>query len=82
MTTTATEALGAILSHHRLLEERVGRCVARLQNAVDTGTPYEPFVAELVAYLADEVLPHALAEEHTIYRVASARSNCPTQSPR
>ena len=42
------------------------RC--RYGNAARTG-----FVAELVAYLADEVLPHALAEEHTIYRVASAR---------
>ncbi|MHB8191099.1 MAG: hemerythrin domain-containing protein [Ferrimicrobium sp.] len=30
-------------------------------------------MAELVAYLADEVLPHALAEEHTIYQVASVR---------
>jgi len=74
MTTTGTEALEAILAHHRLLEERVGQCVATLQGAVDTGTSHEPAVAELVAYLADEVLPHALAEEHTIYRVASARA--------
>ena len=73
MTTTETAAIEAILAHHQLLEENVGQHVAALHRAVEAGVPHEPAVAELVAYLADEVLPHALAEEHTIYLVASTR---------
>jgi hemerythrin-like domain-containing protein len=74
MTSTETEALKAILTHHRLLEDDVNARVAALQRVVDTGGPHEPAVAELVAYLGGEVLPHALAEEHSIYRVALARA--------
>jgi len=48
--------------------------VAALVNAVAAGSSPEAATAELVAYLADEVLPHALAEEHTIYRVAATRA--------
>ena len=36
---------------------------------------YEPAVAALIAYLSEEVLPHAVAEEHTSYRVAGARAD-------
>ena len=67
---TNTEAFEAMLTHHRTLVEHVGIRVAALTRAVVAGLPYEAAAAELVAYLADEVLPHALAEEQTIYRVA------------
>src|ERR1035441_4068853 len=43
--------------------------------AVESGIAYEPAVAALFAYLAEEVLPHAVAEEHSIYRVAGARAD-------
>lgn len=67
---TATEAREAILAHHRLLSENLGQHVAAVSQAASGDQPYEPAVAGLVAYLAQEVLPHALAEEETIYRAA------------
>ncbi|MGH3395528.1 MAG: hypothetical protein ACRDPO_12650, partial [Streptosporangiaceae bacterium] len=39
-----------------------------VSEAAADGQPHELAVAELVAYLAEEILPHALAEEQTIYR--------------
>jgi uncharacterized protein (DUF2249 family)/iron-sulfur cluster repair protein YtfE (RIC family) len=75
MTITQTEALDAMLRHHRTLEEHVGIRIAALAGAVGNGVGYEPAVAALVTYLAEEVLSHAAAEEHTIYRVAGARAD-------
>ncbi|MGH9028680.1 MAG: DUF2249 domain-containing protein [Acidimicrobiales bacterium] len=74
MTTTKTETSEEMLRHHRQLEAHVESRVDGLTRAVTTGGPFEPMVADLVACLADEVLPHALAEEHTIYRVAATRA--------
>jgi uncharacterized protein (DUF2249 family)/hemerythrin-like domain-containing protein len=75
MTITQTEAFDAMLEHHRTLDEHVGIRITALVGAAEGGIAYEPAVAALVAYLAEEVLPHALAEEHTIYRVAGGRSD-------
>ena len=75
MTITQTEAFDAMLQHYRALDEHVGVRIAALVGAVESGIAYEPAVAALVAYLAEEVLPHAVAEEHTIYRVAGARAD-------
>src|SRR5665213_1852460 len=75
MTITQTEAFDAMLQHHRALDEHVGVRIAALVGAVESGIAYEPAVAALVAFLAEEVLPHAVAEEHTIYRVAGARAD-------
>ena len=74
MTTTETEAFEAMLAHHQALDEHVGIRVAALTGAVASRGAHEAATADLVAYLADEVLPHALAEEHTIYRVAGTRA--------
>jgi iron-sulfur cluster repair protein YtfE (RIC family) len=74
VTNTETEAFEAMLTHHRALEENVRILVAALTSAVAAGNPSEVATAELAAYLADEVLPHALAEEQTIYRVAGTRT--------
>lgn len=71
---TKTEAYESMLRHHALLGEEVASRAAAVKRAVDDGIPYHPAVAELVAYSGDEVLPHALAEERTIYVVAAARS--------
>lgn len=70
---TETGAFEVMLAHHRVLEEQVGVRVAALSGAVGAGGSYEAAAAELVAYLADDVLSHATAEEHTIYRVAATR---------
>ena len=74
MTNTETEAFEAMLTHHRALEENVAVRVAALVGAVAAGSAHEVLTAELAAYLADEVLPHALAEEQTIYRIARTRA--------
>ena len=74
MAITESEAFEAMLTHHRTLVEHVGIRVAALTGAVAAGRPHEAAAAELVAYLADEVLSHALAEEHTIYPVAGTRA--------
>ena len=75
MTITQTEAFDAMLQHHRTMVEQVGIRIASLEAAVTSGVAHESAVAALVAYLAEEVLPHAVAEEHTIYRVAGARAD-------
>ncbi len=73
MTMTETEAFEAMLQHHRILVENVDSRLAALANDVRNESAYGPAVASLVAYLADEVLPHAMAEEQSIYLVARSR---------
>ncbi len=76
MTMTNSEVFQAMLGHHRGLVEGVSRRVAHLVAAADGS--FEPPVAELVAYLAAEVLLHAVAEEHSIYQVARSRPELET----
>ncbi|MGH9171845.1 MAG: DUF2249 domain-containing protein [Acidimicrobiales bacterium] len=71
MTTTESEAFDAMLAHHQVLGEEVARRARSLRETVEGGAGYEPAAAELVAYVADEVLPHALAEEQTVYQAAA-----------
>lgn len=75
MTITQVEALEAMLQHHRTLVGNVDVRVATLGEAVNSGIAYEAAAAELIAYLAEEVIPHAVAEELSIYRTAAARAN-------
>ncbi|MGC8510858.1 MAG: DUF2249 domain-containing protein [Acidimicrobiales bacterium] len=67
MTRTANEALNAMTAHHRELDEGVGRRVAALRRGDGEGD-HRALVADLVAFLVDEVLVHAWAEERTLYR--------------
>jgi uncharacterized protein (DUF2249 family) len=78
MTTTETEAFEAMLAHHASLTDGVEHRFAALRSAVAAGAPYQARVADLVAYIADEVLPHALAEERTIYPAAARRPDLAT----
>ncbi|HET9969349.1 MAG TPA: DUF2249 domain-containing protein, partial [Streptosporangiaceae bacterium] len=74
MTITGTEAYEAMLTHHRLLNEQLSSRAAAVSEAVAAGRRPDAAVAEMIAYLAEEVLPHAIAEEETIYpAVAAAR---------
>ncbi len=77
MTTTDTDtgALEAMLAHHAALADGVARRVASLRAAVERHDHDGAAAAELVAYLAKEVLPHAMAEEHTLYRAAAAKAD-------
>ena len=70
MTITDADAFEAMLAHHRSLEDQVARRVATVREAGGSNRPNEAAVAELVAYVAEEVLPHAMAEEHSIYQAA------------
>jgi uncharacterized protein (DUF2249 family)/iron-sulfur cluster repair protein YtfE (RIC family) len=72
VTVTGTDAYEAILAHHRLLSERLSTRATAVAEAVTEGRPHEAAVADLIAYLAEEVLPHAVAEEETIYPAAAA----------
>jgi uncharacterized protein (DUF2249 family) len=73
VTITENEAFEAMLAHHQNLGDEVARRVGALRAAVESERAYEAAAAEFVAYVADEVLPHALAEEHTVYQAARAR---------
>ncbi|MDA8397458.1 MAG: DUF2249 domain-containing protein [Actinomycetota bacterium] len=64
----SAQALEAMLGHHAALEEGVSRRVATIQAGGGGAS-----LAELLAYMASEVLPHAVAEEQTIYKVAAER---------
>ena len=75
MTLTEIEALETMLQHHRTLVADVDNRVAALAEAVNSGIAYEPAVAGLISYLAEEVIPHAVAEELSIYRVAATRAD-------
>ena len=71
MTITESEAFEAMLAHRQKLGDEVARRLATLRAAVEGDSAYESAAAELVAYLAEEVLPHALTEEHTVYEAAA-----------
>jgi uncharacterized protein (DUF2249 family) len=77
MTTTETDAgaLEAMLAHHAALADGVARRVGALRSAVERQDHHGAVAAELVAYLAKEVLPHAVAEEHTLYQAAAAKAD-------
>jgi len=77
MTTTDTDtgALEAMLAHHAALADGVARRVDALRVAVERQDHHGAAAADLVAYLAKEVLPHAMAEEHTLYQAAAAKAD-------
>src|SRR5579875_2243 len=72
MTIAGTEAYEAMRAHHRLLSEQLSGRAAAVAEAVTSGRPHEAAVADMVTYLAEEVLPHAVDEEETIYPAAAA----------
>jgi uncharacterized protein YeaO (DUF488 family) len=74
MAMTATEAYEAMRTHHRVLGEQLAERAEVVSGAVAAGRPYEAAVGRFIAYLAGEVLPHAAAEEETIYPLAAAHA--------
>jgi hypothetical protein len=73
MTTTYEGATGQtrqIIHHHALLRRGLERRAGTLCEAVDSGVPFEWQMTILRDYLADEILPHAEAEERTLYQAA------------
>ena len=75
MTTTETDAYEAIRAHHRALGDGLTeRANAVLRAAVDS-QPHAPAVADFIAYVGEEILPHAAAEEKTIYPAVVAHTH-------
>lgn len=69
---SSDQARAAILDHHtKLLHEMERRAGAVIAAAVG-GEPYEPPLLALGEFVAGEVLPHAEAEEQTLYAAAGA----------
>lgn len=66
-------AYGQMLAHHSELVENVLRRVVALETAVAESSPFEKAKVDLLTYVVDEVLPHALAEELTVYASAARR---------
>jgi uncharacterized protein (DUF2249 family)/iron-sulfur cluster repair protein YtfE (RIC family) len=74
-TITAIDAYEAMLEHHKRLGEGLAGRAGAVSGAVAAGRPYGAAVADLVAYLAEEVLPHAAGEEQTIYPAAAVHAD-------
>ena len=77
MTVTDQGATGPareIVHHHALLRRGLEQRVGALCVAVEEDAPHEQARAALRDYLAGEILPHAEAEERTLYRAAATRA--------
>lgn len=61
-----------MINHHADLEQGLYRRVYELRVAVAAGEVYDLPLAGLVSHLATSVLPHAAAEEATLYRALAA----------
>jgi Hemerythrin HHE cation binding domain len=69
-----TEQVREIVHHHAVLRRGLERHVGTLCDAVDHGVPHEQPLAALRDYLDGEILPHAEAEERTLYRSAATKA--------
>jgi uncharacterized protein (DUF2249 family) len=70
MSTTATQAYEKMVAHHRVLGTELTKRADAVSGEVSAGRPHGAAVAGVIAYLAEEVLPHAVAEEKTLYPAA------------
>ena len=66
-TLTDAESAGAIREHHAELRDTLRERVAALRHAVQAGRPHEPAQRAVLTFLDTELLPHAAAEERSIY---------------
>lgn len=64
-------ALSAMLDHHAQLRGELDSRVAALRDAVSAGGGHESEKGALVAFVDQHVLPHAAAEEGSIYPAAA-----------
>lgn len=70
-TPSQSETLEAILRHHEQLQQSVAGRAAAVVDAAERLADVTPHRDALVELLRDEVLPHAMAEEATLYDVGS-----------
>lgn len=69
--TTETEATSSALLDHDELERRLNLLINQLADDVGASPLAEPNVSELLEFLGRELLPHAIAEEHSLYRAGA-----------
>ncbi|HEU0242782.1 MAG TPA: hemerythrin domain-containing protein [Candidatus Limnocylindrales bacterium] len=69
-TLSPPETAAAIKAHHVELHDGLRDRVVALHSAARRDTPYEADRDAIVAFLDAEIVPHAMAEEQTLYRAA------------
>ncbi len=62
------EAFQMMLDHHEALLEGATSRVLILNTSAESGSGFASAMAGVVSYFATEIIPHAIAEEATIYR--------------
>ena len=65
-----TEPTRQIFHHHAVLRRGLERRAGTLCEAVESGVPFERQMRILQEYITGEILPHAEAEERTLYQTA------------
>jgi hemerythrin-like domain-containing protein len=70
----ATAPAREIMHHHAVLRRGLEQRTGALCAAAEDGTGHERPLAELKEYLAGEIMPHAEAEERTLYRAAMTQA--------
>ncbi|GAB6876566.1 DUF2249 domain-containing protein [Thermaerobacter litoralis] len=73
MTTRNEQVAARIRAHHDAMARELDRRLDVLVGAVRRGEPYRPALDDLVRYVHAEILPHAAAEEETLYAAAARR---------
>ena len=63
-----------IVHHHAVLRRGLERRAGALCEAAEYGVPFQRQLAILRDYLEEEILPHAKAEERTLYRAAATQA--------
>jgi hypothetical protein len=70
----STAQIRQIVHHHAVLRRGLERRAGALCEAVENGLGFQGQTRTLREYLTGEVLPHAQAEEHTLYPAAAAQA--------
>jgi len=63
-----------IIHHHAVLRRGLERRAGTLCEAVESGVPFERQMRILREYMTGEILPHAEAEERTLYPAAATHA--------
>ncbi len=70
----ATEQTRRIIHHHAMLRRGLERRAGTLCAAAENGIPVQRTLAELRDYLGSQILPHAKAEERTLYQAVATQA--------
>ena len=70
----ATEQLRQIVHHHAVLRRGLERRAGALCEAAENGIRFQRQLKTLREYMTGEILPHAQAEERTLYPAAAAHA--------